>query len=132
MTLKRLDPDGVHSTFGSYAHTVEDTVSNLVFVSGQVGLDKEGNLVGADMAGQLEQALANIDAILGALGLTRAGIVKRQTFVTDMDEYLTDGVSGQMKAFFGDHQCASFLIGVDRLLGREIKIEVEVVVARIS
>ena len=132
MALKRLDPEGVHSTFGSYTHTVEDTVSNLVFVSGQVGLDKEGNLVGADMASQLEQTLRNLDEILRTLELTRTAIVKRQTFVTDMDEYLTEAVSGQMKAFFGEHQCASSLIGIDRLLGREVKIEVEVVVARAS
>ena len=130
MSLKRLDPEGVHSTFGSYAHTVEDTGSGLVFISGQVGLDKDAKLVGLDMASQLAQTLVNLDEILRTLGIGRDAVTKKTTFVTDMDEYLTADVSGQMKAFFGDLPCASSLIGVARLLGPEVKIEVEVVASR--
>jgi 2-iminobutanoate/2-iminopropanoate deaminase len=127
---KRFNPAGVHPPTPTYRHIVEDEGSGLIFIAGQVGLDVNNQVVAADMAGQLRQILANYDAILAELGLSRNAFLKRLVFVTDMDEYLTAAVSQQMTEYFGPNPCASSLIGVTRLLGPEIKIEIEAVLTR--
>jgi 2-iminobutanoate/2-iminopropanoate deaminase len=127
---KRYQPAGVHPPTPTYCHVIEDERSGLIYVSGQVGLTPEGALVGPDMASQLRQILLNYDAVLHALDLTRAAFLKRTVFVTDMEEYLSEPVSSQMRAYFSPNPSASSLIGVTRLLGAEIRIEIEAVLTR--
>ena len=127
---KRYQPVGVHPPTPTYCHITEDEQTGHIYVAGQVGLAPDGSLVGLDMAAQLRQILLNFDAILDTLQLPRTAFLKRTVFVTDMEEYLTPEVSGQMQAYFSPHPCASSLIGVSRLLGKEIRIEMEAILTR--
>lgn len=128
--LRRLDPPAIHRPASSYCQLTEDTNTGTIYVAGQVGLAPDGTLVGVDMASQLRQVLANFDAILRELGLDRAAFARRSVFVTDMDEYFTDAVNGQMTAYFEPNRCPSTLIGVSRLFMPDVKIEVEAVLVR--
>jgi|SRR5580658_8894779 2-iminobutanoate/2-iminopropanoate deaminase len=128
--LARINPEGVHAPAPSYCHVVEDTERGIVHVAGQVGLSPEGKLAGPDMASQLRQLLANFDAILRERSLDRSHFVKRTVYVTDMDEYFTPEVSGQMSAYFGASVFASTLVQVVRLFARDVKIEIEAVLHR--
>jgi 2-iminobutanoate/2-iminopropanoate deaminase len=109
---------------------VEDTDRGIVHVAGQVGLTPDGKLAGPDMASQLRQILANLDAILRELSLERSRFVKRTVYVTDIDEYYTPEVSGQVTAYFGAEVFTSTLVQVVRLFSREARIEVETVLHR--
>ena len=52
-------------------------VGNTVYVSGQVGFDKEGNVVGGDdMKAQSVQTFENIKAVLTEAGATMDDVVK--------------------------------------------------------
>lgn len=63
-----VQPPTVHDTRAySYSHAVR--MGNLIFVSGQVGRDRNGELVGkGDVRAQTEQAFANLKLILEAVG----------------------------------------------------------------
>ena len=55
---------------------------NLVFVSGQVGVDADGNLVGeGDCGAQSRQCFANVEAALAAAGATMSDVTKITAFL---------------------------------------------------
>lgn len=130
--LNRINPAGVHAPAPSYCQVVEDVARGIVYVAGQVGLSPDGKLAGPDMASQLRQILANFDAILAELSLSRSDFVKRTVYVTDIDEYFTSAVSEQVAAYFGETPFTSTLVQVVRLFAREVRIEIEAVLHRPS
>jgi 2-iminobutanoate/2-iminopropanoate deaminase len=66
--IEVIQPSTVHDTRAySYSHAVR--MGGLIFVSGQVGRDRNGDLVGpGDVRLQTEQAFKNIKDILDAAG----------------------------------------------------------------
>ena len=59
-----LSPDTLPAPFG-YSHVVDAPASRIVYVSGQVPLDTEGQLVGeGDFEAQVRQVFANLTAAL--------------------------------------------------------------------
>jgi enamine deaminase RidA (YjgF/YER057c/UK114 family) len=63
-------------------------VGNLVFLSGQVGLDEKGQIVGkGDIRAQTENAFQEIKTILEAAGSGMDRIVKIITYLTDAANY---------------------------------------------
>ena len=68
------------------AQLVEGHRRQLV-CSGQDAVDADGNPQHpGDMAGQLELALDNLEAVLGAAGMTLGDIVRLNAYTTDVDE----------------------------------------------
>ena len=68
MPHRHTNPETV-SKPGAYTHVVEATGSRLVFIAGQVALDKDGNVVGAgDLGAQAEQVFKNLQACLSSVG----------------------------------------------------------------
>ncbi|STC92843.1 RidA family protein [Chryseobacterium carnipullorum] len=60
--------------------------SKMIFLSGQVPLDKAGNLVGNDVEKQTQQVFKNIENILKEYGATGKNIVKLGIFITDISK----------------------------------------------
>lgn len=60
---------------------------DFVFVSGQLGLDDKGALVGEDIAAQTRQAIERIRAILGQAELGLDAIVKISVWITDKADF---------------------------------------------
>jgi len=66
-----------------YSHVVSGR-GRPVFVSGQLAVDEDGELVGAgDPAAQATQVFANLGRCLAAAGATFADVVKLTVFLTD-------------------------------------------------
>lgn len=60
----------------------------LLFVAGQIPLDaKTGELVGSSVAGQTEQALQNLAAVVEAAGSDFSQVVKTSVFLKDMNDF---------------------------------------------
>ena len=59
----------------------------LVFVSGQLGIDSDGNVVEGGIAEQTEQVMKNLAAILEAGGTSLANVVKATIFLADLDDF---------------------------------------------
>jgi enamine deaminase RidA (YjgF/YER057c/UK114 family) len=100
--------------------------SKIIYLSGQVSRDAEGNVVGAgDMRAQITQVGECVIAGLKAAGATTANIVKTQTFVTDMAEYLKHA---DLRAkYFCNPIAASTTIEIKGLVRPELMIEVDVI-----
>ena len=58
----------------------------LVFLSGQLGVNTEGNLVSEDVVEQTQKAFENIGVLLEASGLTY-DIVKTTVLLDDMNDF---------------------------------------------
>lgn len=66
-------------------------VGDFVFVAGQLGVSLEtGELVGADVVAQTEQAMANLGAILVAAGSGLDKLVKTTIFLMDLARDFAD------------------------------------------
>lgn len=81
MSHEIISPKSVHSTDGvGYSHV--SRVGNLLFLAGQVALDREGKLVGkGDIEAQARQVYANLRAILDEVGGGRASVIKLTTYL---------------------------------------------------
>lgn len=78
-----------------------------------------------DIRGQMECALANVDAILDKAGMARANIVNLRFFTTDIDGFLQN--YDVYAAWIGetDARPPQSLIGISRLVLPEAKVEIE-------
>src|SRR5262245_52541631 len=85
--VKRSNPPELSTPTG-YTHIVEVTgPAKMVYISGQIALDKNGKVVGEnDMKAQAEQVFKNLQAALTSAGATFADVVKMNTYVTDMEK----------------------------------------------
>jgi reactive intermediate/imine deaminase len=97
----------------------------LLFVSGMVPVDGDGNIVGEDVRAQARQVLRNVGAALEAGGATFADVVKVTVFLLDIDD--RPAVNEVRKEVFGDARPASTLIEVSRLAVSGALLEIEAV-----
>lgn len=109
-----------------YSNCVKATAGPLLFVSGQVGVDKTGKIVGVgDARAQTAQALENIRELLAAHGATMDDIVKVTVFITDM-RYFDDVAEVRLRYFPGNGP-ASTIVEVSKLALRDLLVEIEAV-----
>jgi enamine deaminase RidA (YjgF/YER057c/UK114 family) len=125
MPIERLNPETL-STPQTYSQLVVAEGSRLVFVAGQVALDRDGNLVGGDDVGaQARQVCRNIRAALEAVGAGPEHIVKFTTLVVNHRPELLSVIATARQEELGDIRAASTLIGVQALARPEFLIEIE-------
>jgi enamine deaminase RidA (YjgF/YER057c/UK114 family) len=99
-----------------------------VSLSGQVGWDPRTNEFRAkDLAGQAEQALRNIAAILEAAGCAVSDVVRLTWYVTHRDAYLNARreLGQAYRAVFGRHYPAMSVVVVAGLIEPEALVEIE-------
>ncbi|HIF58782.1 MAG TPA: RidA family protein [Rhodospirillales bacterium] len=122
-----FNPETISPPFNPYSHGAEARAgSRLLFLAGQVGADKNGNIA-ADFEGQANLAYANIEAILNDAGMEFANLVKMTTFLINTE----DGPKMReiRKSFLKDVRPPHTLLYVSRLANPEFLIEVEGVAA---
>ncbi|MGB8036616.1 MAG: Rid family hydrolase, partial [Pseudolabrys sp.] len=67
--IKILNPDALGKPLGQYSHLTRVKASEFVFIAGQVGVDRDGKVVGVDdFDAQCVQTFANIEAALKSVG----------------------------------------------------------------
>jgi 2-iminobutanoate/2-iminopropanoate deaminase len=99
---------------------------DLLFVSGVVPVDSQGNLVGGnDVVAQARQVFSIIEKILAAAGATFADVVKVTVYLLDIDDRAR--INPVRQEVFGDARPASTLIEVSRLAVPGAKLEIEAV-----
>lgn len=115
------------STPRGYSHVVEAT-GKMVFVAGQIALDKEGKVVGlGDMKAQTRQVLENVTAALAAAGASWKDVVKANTYVVNLNADSIAAIREVRGDFFpADNPPASTLVGVTALAMDGLLIEIEV------
>jgi 2-iminobutanoate/2-iminopropanoate deaminase len=91
-------------------------------VSGQVGI-ADGKLVGGGLEGELRQAIANLEGLLGSEGASLADVTKTTVFLKHLGgDYAR--MNEVYVELFGDHRPARAAIGVAELpLGALVEVE---------
>ncbi len=124
MSRQEYRVEGLPEPFSHYTDAVR--AGDLLFVSGCVALDADGNLVGeGDVVAQTRQVFENIGLCLAAAGASFADVVKVTTFLTNIDD--RPAVNEVRKQVFGAAKPASTLVEVSALVRPEFLIEVEAV-----
>lgn len=119
MPIERFRPDTLPQAHG-FAHAVAAPAGRVVFTAGQVGVDRDGNLVGdpGDYRAQARQAHHNLYTALSAAGASAADIVKLTMYVVDPSEANMAAVFagiGEVAKEAGARATATMLLGVTRL-----------------
>jgi enamine deaminase RidA (YjgF/YER057c/UK114 family) len=98
-----------------------------LFISGQIGWDKDGRIVSPDFATQFLQSLDNVIAVVRAAGGGTEHIAKLLTFVTDLEAYraATKAIGGGWRERMGKHFPAMSLVKVAGLLEPGALVEIE-------
>lgn len=127
MAKESLNPDGLPQPFGPFVQvTTAEPGGRLVFVSGQVAFDEDGNVLGeGDIVAQTRRVMENMKTALAAAGATFADVVKITNYVTDAGEY--PKVAPIREEYLEEPYPASTLIEVQSLIYPELLIEIEAV-----
>jgi enamine deaminase RidA (YjgF/YER057c/UK114 family) len=86
MDMERINPSGLARPSG-FSHAVSALAGRLVFLAGQLGLDRGGRVVPGDVVAQFEQALSNVLAALAAAGGHPSDLASLTIYLVDVDEY---------------------------------------------
>jgi 2-iminobutanoate/2-iminopropanoate deaminase len=101
-------------------------IGNLIYVSGQVALDREGKLVGeGDIQAQTRRALENVKTVLAAAGAGLHDIVKLNSYITVASLYRE--FSETRSQIFGNHRPASTVVVVSALAFPGLMVEIEAI-----
>jgi 2-iminobutanoate/2-iminopropanoate deaminase len=80
---RAVDTETAPKPIGPYSQAID--TGTLVFCAGQIGLDPTtGKLVQGGAAAEATRAIANLEAVLGAVGLGLGDVVKTTLFLTDL------------------------------------------------
>jgi enamine deaminase RidA (YjgF/YER057c/UK114 family) len=131
-----VQPAGLGVPIGPYSHVFSVDVrsfSRLVFIAGQVGMDRDGNVVRPnDMRAQFVQTYANLKAAVEAAGGTMASIVSLRTFLTRADDLpvFNECRAEHYPRLFPDGVYPpNTLLIIDRLVHPDLLLEIEAVAA---
>ncbi len=110
---------------GPYSQAV--SFGDLLFVSGQLGIDITGNPAGSDIHSQTRQALKNIQSILKAAGLGMDQVLKSTIFLTNLANFnIVNQIYGEyFQAPFPARACVQVA-----KLPKEALIEIEVIAGK--
>jgi reactive intermediate/imine deaminase len=116
-----IDPD----PYAPYLLSQALRVGELLFVSGQTGIDESGELVGPDFDSQADRAFRNLARVVEAGGSSLARVVKVTIFLTDMSNF--DKIVDLRRRWFSSPYPADTIVEVSSLYRREVQIEIEAV-----
>ena len=118
----RIDPDPYEPFRLSQGFRVGD----LLFVSGQAGIDEAGQLVGVgDFDAQADQTFRNLARVLEAGGSSLARVVKVTIFLTDMANF--PKIVELRGKWFTPPYPADTIVEVRSLYLPEVEIEIEAI-----
>ena len=120
--MKTINTNKAPEALGPYSHAM--VVNNLVFTSGQILLDTEGNIVSSDVKEQTKQVLENLSVVLEEAGSDLNSVVKATIFISDMNEF--QQINEVYGSYFNEHQPARSCVEVSRL-PKDVKVEIELV-----
>jgi enamine deaminase RidA (YjgF/YER057c/UK114 family) len=107
------------------AQLIEGHQRQLV-CSGQDAVDADGNPQHpGDMAAQLELAVDNLQAVLGAAGMTLANVARLNVYTTDFDELLKHWSTLTDRFGNSEPRFATTLLGVERLPAPQLLVLLE-------
>jgi enamine deaminase RidA (YjgF/YER057c/UK114 family) len=110
-----------------YADGLLVPTGRTLYISGQIGWDRDGRIVSGDFATQFLQALDNVITVVRTAGGGTEHIVKLLAFVTDLDAYrqATRAIGEGWRARMGKRYPAMSLVKIGGLLEPGALVEIE-------
>ena len=121
--MKEIKTDKAPQALGPYSQGV--IMGNILFTSGQIGINPENGQVAADIEGQARQALKNVKAVVEAGGGSMDDVVKTTVFIKDMNDFAK--VNEIYAEFFTEPYPARSCVEVARL-PKDLLMEMEAIV----
>jgi enamine deaminase RidA (YjgF/YER057c/UK114 family) len=130
MAVERINPDELARPSG-FSHAVAVTERRLVFLAGQIGMDRGGKVVDGGVVAQFEQALANLLTALAAAGGRPEDLVSLTLYIVDVDDYQAHGkeIGAVWRKLAGTDYPAMAGVGVTRLWVPEALVEIQGIAA---
>ena len=128
MSKTHLNPQGFTKILGSYSHGIAVDVgdSEMIFVTGQIAMDKDGNaVVPDDIVKQTEFVFENIQKILNEAGASLDDVVKTVIYITDMSKF--KDISAIRNKYLEKSKPVSTLVEISRTVKDGCDIEIEVI-----
>jgi len=127
MSIERIYPEDLRRP-PTYAPVVRATGGATVYISGQVPVDANGDLVGeGDFAAQARQVFSNLRLALRAVGGDFSNVARMTTYVVNYTPELREALGAARSEAMGDARAASTLVGVQALAVPGYLIEVEAI-----
>ena len=124
MSREEIRVDGLAEPISHFTDAVR--AGDLLFVSGVVAVDADGELVGGDDVVVLtRQVLENMRRVLATAGCGFEDVVKVTIFLTDIDD--RPRINPLRQEVFGTTRPASTLVEVPRLAVPGARVEIEAV-----
>jgi enamine deaminase RidA (YjgF/YER057c/UK114 family) len=125
MISERINPAELARPSG-FSHAVAAT-GRMVFLAGQTGVDRDGNVAEGGVVPQFERALTNLLTALGAAGGLPSDLVSLTVYLTDMAGYQARGkeIGAVWRRLAGAEYPAMAAVGVTRLWLPELLVEIQ-------
>jgi len=107
---------------GPYSQAV--STGNLIFTSGQIALDTEGNIISDDIKAQTRKVLENLKHILEDSGSSMNEVLKTTVFLKSMNDFAD--MNEVYAEFFGESLPARSTVEVSKL-PKDVRVEIEVI-----
>jgi len=121
-----IQTDHAPKAIGPYSQAV--CTGNLLFTSGQLGMDPNTGELPTDIQEQARQSLSNVKAIVEAAGGNMSQVLKTTVFLKDMNDFQI--VNDIYSQFFSEPYPARSAVQVARL-PKDALVEIEAI-ARVS
>ena len=123
--IKLINPEELARPSG-FSHAVAAT-GRMVFLAGQIGMDRNGNVVDGGVVAQFEQALGNLLTALAAAGGQPEDLVSLTIYVIDVEDYQAHGkeIGAVWRRLAGTEYPAMAGVGVTRLWDPAALVEIQ-------
>lgn len=118
--MKIIATQQAPQAIGPYSQAIVS--DNMLYTSGQIPLDAEGNFVDGDIKVQTKQVLKNLDAVFRAANTHSANVIKTTVFLANMEDFAA--FNEVYAEFFGSHKPARSTIAV-KTLPKNALVEIE-------
>ena len=120
--MKTVATDKAPAAIGPYSQA--QIVGNLVYTSGQIGIDPATGAVVEGLEAQAEQVFTNLSELLKAAGSNMSKVVKTTVFIKNMNDFAA--INAVYAKFFTEPFPARSCVEVARL-PKDVLLECEVI-----
>jgi enamine deaminase RidA (YjgF/YER057c/UK114 family) len=126
MDVERINPAELARPSG-FSHAVSVPAGRMVFLAGQIGMDRDGKLAAGGVVPQFEQALANLLIALAQAGGHPSDLVSVTMYLTDVAGYQACGkeIGAVWRRLAGTEYPAMAGVGVTRLWLPDALVEIQ-------
>ncbi len=127
--IKLINPEELARPSG-FSHAVAAT-GRMVFLAGQIGIDRNGNVVDGGVVAQFERALGNLLTALAAAGGQPEDLVSLTIYLIDVEDYQAHGkeIGAVWRRLAGTEYPAMAGVAVTRLWNPAALVEIQGIAA---